>query len=415
MRPDNNPGPSHMQTTKFRSKNSRTPNFTLNFVNNGYSQPSPDRSKYEVRARPGRKNFINKKFSKKRSPPEKEENSLFYCLQLNCHKSRTVHDNLINLLSGRVGKLWTGGGSNDLSAMVSGRGVEPLPEPTQKVGEGRGTSPTSPKSKVSRVLLLQEPCCNKDGNPPNIEGFRMLSGRANERVRACVYISNNINPLLFSQFSDADQVAVGVKLGEKTVVFASIYMPGDRQGGPVSDKLRALVEFCEEKNCQLILSSDANSHSALWNSTDTNVRGEQLAEFIIEKNLQICNRGHKPTFEVSNRREVLDITLCNGEAQRGVGGWEVSDAYTASDHNVILFTFDPSYSVPESRFRNIRKTNWESFKQYVSDKFQYVDPNSDIESKVNFLTEVLTDAFGNSTRESIKGGGSRRRGGELLE
>ena len=92
----------------------------------------------------------------------------------------------------------------------------------------------------------------------------------------------------------------------------------------------------------------------------------------------------------------------------------MSDSYTASDHNVILFTFDPSYSVPESRFRNIRKTDWESFKQYVSDKFQYVDPNSDIESKVNFLTEVLTDAFGNSTRESIKGGGSRRRG-EFLE
>jgi len=102
-----------------------------------------------------------------------------------------------------------------------------------------------------------------------------------------------------------------------------------------------------------------------------------------------------------------------GSGGGGVEEWEVSDAYTASDHNVILFTFNPLYSVPETKFRNIRKTNWEMFEQYVYANIRSFNSEIDIESKVEQLTKVLTVAFGYSTRESTKGGRGRKRGGNF--
>ena len=59
----------------------------------------------------------------------------------------------------------------------------------------------------------------------------------------------------------------------------------------------------------------------------------------------------------------------------------------------------------ETNFRNIRKTNWENFEQYVYANKPSFNSEIDIESKVEQLTKVLTDAFGHSTRESTKGGG----------
>ena len=38
----------------------------------------------------------------------------------------------------------------------------------------------------------------------------------------------------------------------------------------------------------------------------------ELLDYLIEKNLVVLNIGAEPTFVTSNRKEVLNITFCNG-------------------------------------------------------------------------------------------------------
>ena len=89
--------------TKIYRKNAY---FSLNFARNNFSSAnSLDGSQHEVRTRQGSK-YFQKPFSNK-FLNLKENKTIFRCLQLNCHKSHIVHDNLILLLSRGIGELWT--------------------------------------------------------------------------------------------------------------------------------------------------------------------------------------------------------------------------------------------------------------------------------------------------------------------
>jgi len=38
-------------------------------------------------------------------------------------------------------------------------------------------------------------------------------------------------------------------------------------------------------------------------------RGESLMEYLVSSNVSILNQGNKPTFVISNRKEVIGLTL----------------------------------------------------------------------------------------------------------
>jgi hypothetical protein len=42
---------------------------------------------------------------------------------------------------------------------------------------------------------------------------------------------------------------------------------------------------------------------------DINPRGECLMEYLVSINLSILNKGNEATFVISNRKEVIDLTL----------------------------------------------------------------------------------------------------------
>lgn len=77
------------------------------------------------------------------------------------------------------------------------------------------------------------------------------------------------------------------------VVVASGYFAGDREAPP--EELRRLTDYCSGKHLLLFIGCDANAHSIVWGSSDTNDRREQLLEFILDANLIIFNVGNSPT------------------------------------------------------------------------------------------------------------------------
>jgi hypothetical protein len=55
-------------------------------------------------------------------------------------------------------------------------------------------------------------------------------------------------------------------------------------------------------------------------------------ECLVSTNLNILNKGNKPTFVISNRKEVTDLTLGTDKIGDLVTNWHVSDEISLSDH-----------------------------------------------------------------------------------
>lgn len=79
---------------------------------------------------------------------------------------------------------------------------------------------------------------------------------------------------------------------------------------------------------------DANSHHIVWGSSDTNVRGKSLLDFIVSNDLYVLNKGNSPTFVTANRQEVIDITMGTLEASKFILDWKVSTQYQTTNGSV---------------------------------------------------------------------------------
>ncbi|KAG5683018.1 hypothetical protein PVAND_012328 [Polypedilum vanderplanki] len=181
-------------------------------------------------------------------------------------------------------------------------------------------------------------------------------------ARACVYTCGRLNAVMLRQFSTRDFVAVRIRLGEnlqlQEIVVCSAYLPYESM--VPTRELRNITNYCITNKIHLIVGCDANSHHGLWGSSNTNVRGEKLMEFICESGLVVLNRGNRPTFVNKLRAEVIDITLCSPGIENFTHGWHVSEEDSLSDHQTIRFNLDCELG-PEAQFRNIRRTNFASY------------------------------------------------------
>lgn len=249
------------------------------------------------------------------------------------------------------------------------------------------------------VCLIQEPYCYKGGvkglgSSGSIHVVLSQEGSA----RACVYTNRRINATLLREYSTSDFVAVRIvyecNSQMKTVICCSCYLP--YEGEVPTREMVKLVDYCTGNNIDLIIGCDANSHHVMWGSSDTNARGRRLMEFICESGLIVLNQGNNPTFSNRIRQEVIDITLCSPSLQGSISSWHVSDEDSMSDHATIMFNI-PQVTIPPVKFRNPRKTNWDSFTERMRWRLGLWDPNiscvEDLESSVNELTESLVLSF----------------------
>ena len=123
---------------------------------------------------------------------------------------------------------------------------------------------------------------------------------------------------------------------------------------------------CRANGTHLIVGCDANSHHTSWGSMNINNRGESLFNYIMANGLDIMNRGNKPTFVTSNRKEVTDITIATVYAGNFIKGWHVTEEVSCSDHRYIRFAVtDIGRSVEVHR--KPHRTDWESFRSDLLD------------------------------------------------
>ena len=249
------------------------------------------------------------------------------------------------------------------------------------------------KAQMNRIVMVQEPWHHKGNVRGRLPGADLHTGHAlGEVPRACMYTSKNLGSRKLVAHCSKDVVAVrvdGLEGGRRIneMVFASVYMAHD---GPIPpETLRGLVQYCALEHLPLVIGCDANAHHTAWGSTDTNERGDELMEYLAESNLLWCNIGHRPTFHVQGRREVLDLTLRTDDAGELVGGWHVSDIPSLSDHAFIRFSIDLSKRRGDPR-RRIRNTDWARFRSNLADAVGEVPSNPEDPEGLEGLVERLT-------------------------
>ena len=210
------------------------------------------------------------------------------------------------------------------------------------------------------VALLQEPY-TRSGIATNIPTGAMVFQAATpsnevERNRAAIIASEAMSAWLVPDFTDSDMVTIAFDCELGTLWCSSVYMPGE-SNDPPPPLARGVIGHCRNNDIPLLMGGDVNAHNILWNSSDTNGRGEALADYLISTNMFICNRGHEPTFVTANRREVLDVTLVSAGIADVVSGWRVDSTPSLSDHRCIRFEL-AGQNFPVKVSRNVRRTDW---------------------------------------------------------
>lgn len=249
------------------------------------------------------------------------------------------------------------------------------------------------------LALIQEPWIH-DGSIMGlkVKGYNLFYDTLCNRPRACIIAKSGLNAINLVNYLDGDLVAVSINHivnGCRTdFVFVSAYLPYDGVD-PLSVKAKAVLNLCGSKK-KLVFGCDANAHHTVWGSSDCNKRGEDLMDYILFFNLYLLNRGNEPTFVTKNRREVIDLTICNSSSFDYIYDWRVSDAITASDHQLILFSIKGLIPV-KAESRNPRFTNWCSYKKdlkkfldAVPGKFNSVD---DLEVAVDYVQQAILTSY----------------------
>jgi len=99
------------------------------------------------------------------------------------------------------------------------------------------------------------------------------------------------------------------------------------------------------KDTGVLIASDTNARSALWNDRVTNERGRILEEFLTTKQLYSLNEESSDT-KFSNRigKSNTDLTIITPQLLRSITGWEISGQESLSDHRIIKYDIKPGSS-----------------------------------------------------------------------
>jgi hypothetical protein len=218
--------------------------------------------------------------------------------------------------------------------------------------------------------------------------------------RCCIFVRNTVHAFPLSELCSKDEATVRVtyKRGgsKRELIVTSVYFPYDSDIPPPSKGLREVVDYCSRNKLQLIIRCDANAHHIIWGSTDINPRGECLMEYLVSSNLGILNKGNKPTFLISNRKEVIDFTLGTDKIGDLMTNWHVSDEISLSDHRYIEFQVG-DLEVTRLTYRNPKRINRESYQEDLKVNLgvvpRVIHSVRDVELAVDLLQQAILSSY----------------------
>ena len=247
-------------------------------------------------------------------------------------------------------------------------------------------------SEVNIFLLTEPPtvrALNKLLNVPNdiYNVFAERGGRA-------AIVTKGIDSWHCPQYCAKDIIVCQTKINDKLTYLVSLYLDIKIHEFP----LEFIQLIANIGNCDILVASDSNAHSTVWNCPKTDCRGELVEDFLITNNLQCVNVGNRPTFcSGAGRTSIIDITFANYSLATSIYNWKVDSDLHISDHYRISFSINNSsnFRINDASDWNFRKGNWNLFQLQLERNMskwcnaRYWTATS-IEEKFNDFLNILT-------------------------
>ncbi|XP_011313432.1 uncharacterized protein [Fopius arisanus] len=215
------------------------------------------------------------------------------------------------------------------------------------------------------ICLIQEPRTGGMARGLDLRGYELFFAQGEPGPRTCISVKRACNARRMVNFCHRDLVAVTVGLrgegGYEDIVFCSAYFPFDSALTPPTGELKKWSRYCKSNGLPLIVGCDANAQNVVWGSESNNARGISLLEYLADEDLEILNRGFRPTFVTSRCQCVIDITLCDRRLAKRCVDWRVDREDTLSDHRPIKFSIEGRFGKLEGPARRngpLVKRSW---------------------------------------------------------
>lgn len=105
-----------------------------------------------------------------------------------------------------------------------------------------------------------------------------------------------------------------------------------------------------------IIAGDFNAWAVEWGSRYTNPRGETLLEMFARLDTVLVNSGDTSTFRRNGGSSIIDLTFASPVLAKGIR-WSVSEDFTNSDHQAILFELS-KWKTPIGKQSRGRQRGW---------------------------------------------------------
>ena len=199
------------------------------------------------------------------------------------------------------------------------------------------------------------------------------------------------------QYCSKDVTVCQTKLNNKLTYLVSLYLNSKILSLP--NKFKELIR--NKGDYDILIDTDSNSHSTVWNCPSTDKRGELLEQFLIDNNLSCLNVGNNPMFKNgSGDSTLIDLTLANYHLAQRVSNWQVEQLIHSTDHYRVIFTVNncPNFRIPPAETWNYRKGVWSYFKSQLELGLKHwtcprIWSNVTIEQKLTLITDEVNKAL----------------------
>ena len=166
------------------------------------------------------------------------------------------------------------------------------------------------------------------------------------------------------QFCAKDIAVCQTKLNNCITYLVSLYLDGKVLDFP--DKFKELIR--KKGDCDIIIGTDSNSHSTVWNCPSSDNIGELIEQFLINNDLTCLNVGNSPTFQYgAGNTSIIDLTVANFRLASHVSNWKVEQLLHSTDQYRLNYTINdcPNFRTQTAKVWNFKKGDWSYFKSQL--------------------------------------------------
>ena len=181
----------------------------------------------------------------------------------------------------------------------------------------------------------------------------------------------------------------------KWVKLVNIYCPPPSSSATIAD-LNMEVDIIPTAP-NVIICGDFNAHSILWDTQiQTDARGEEIEDWIIDNNLTVLNEGeHTRINPATGGHSSPDISLC-GTSWNNLISWTIINGLGSSDHNPILLDVAKEVKhnpvvLGKAKWR-AKNVDWTPFTKEVEEKSIAWEETTNIHNEVRGFVRDVIDA-----------------------